>query len=236
MLNLTFGHLLKNVFFYFITSIISFRYFKCLKTANAKLFRVTLKVQNSNYLQCNNGLLAKSKINIQGKDNQVINEGEISGTEILIVGMNNRIRFGKDVRILNAYIVMRGMNCEIEIGNNSTFGKGMYMVCMGNENSIKIGADCMFADNVEIWNTDSHAIKDMNNRHTINISKPVNIGDKTWIGKNTVILKGVNIGSGSVIGINSLVTKSLPENTVCVGNPAKPIRENIYWERSFIIE
>lgn len=236
MRHITLFPLLKDIIFYFTTLFISCRYCKCLKIKDTKLFRLTLKIEEDNHVQCNKGLLQKSKIRIQGKNNRVINEGEISGTEILMVGMNNQIRIHKGTKFITANIVLRGNGCILEIGSHSTFGSGLYMVCMGNGNSIKIGSDCMFADNVELWNTDSHPVKDMHSGITVNKSKPVNIGNKVWVGKNTVILKGVNIGNGVVTGINSLVTKSLPDNTVCVGNPAKPVRYNVYWERTHTTE
>lgn len=39
------------------------------------------------------------------------------------------------------------------------------------------------------------------------------------------ILKGVIIGKNSVIGSNSVVCKSIPNNVIASGNPAKVIKE-----------
>ena len=46
----------------------------------------------------------------------------------------------------------------------------------------------------------------------------------SWIGANSIILPGVTIGQNSVIGAGSIVTKSIPERVVAVGNPAKIIK------------
>jgi maltose O-acetyltransferase len=43
------------------------------------------------------------------------------------------------------------------------------------------------------------------------------------IGARTVILPGVEIGPRTIVGANSVVTKSLPPDTVCAGNPARVI-------------
>ncbi len=51
----------------------------------------------------------------------------------------------------------------------------------------------------------------------------IHIGDNVFIGANATILPGVCIGNCSVIGANSVVTKSVPENTVVAGNPAKVV-------------
>jgi acetyltransferase-like isoleucine patch superfamily enzyme len=45
-----------------------------------------------------------------------------------------------------------------------------------------------------------------------------------WIGANVTILPGIIIGRNSVIGAGSVVTKSIPERVVAVGNPAKIIK------------
>ncbi|HKW09675.1 MAG TPA: acyltransferase [Gemmatimonadaceae bacterium] len=49
------------------------------------------------------------------------------------------------------------------------------------------------------------------------------IHESSHIGARTVILPGVEIGPRTVVGAGSVVTKSLPPNTVCGGNPAKVI-------------
>ncbi|MDR2010354.1 MAG: acyltransferase [Bacteroidales bacterium] len=228
-------NIIKKIIFYFTSVLTALKYRKYLTVKKSVLFDLKLTVSSENIIQCNHALLKKSNINIQGQNNHVIIDGQILTTKILMVGQNNRIIIRKNTKFVNSNIILRGNDCIIEIGCNSTFGSGLYMVCMGNKNQIKIGEDCMFADNVELWNTDSHAIKDMKGV-TINLSKPIHVGDKVWIGKNSTILKGVNIGNGVVIGINSLVTKDLPSCSICIGSPAKAIQNNITWERNFITE
>jgi len=46
------------------------------------------------------------------------------------------------------------------------------------------------------------------------------IGDNV----NSVILGDITIGDNVVIGAGSVVIKSVPDNTIVVGNPAKPLR------------
>lgn len=51
--------------------------------------------------------------------------------------------------------------------------------------------------------------------------KNVIIGNGVFIGTGSIIMPGVNIGDNVIIGAGSVVTKSVPENSVYVGNPAK---------------
>ena len=43
------------------------------------------------------------------------------------------------------------------------------------------------------------------------------------IGSNATILPGIIIGKNALVGAGSVVTKNVEEDTVVVGNPAKPI-------------
>ena len=51
----------------------------------------------------------------------------------------------------------------------------------------------------------------------------VEIGNNVFIGAEPCILQNVKIGNGCIIGAGSIVTKSIPENWVVVGNSAKII-------------
>lgn len=47
------------------------------------------------------------------------------------------------------------------------------------------------------------------------------VEDWVYIGSHSIILPGCTIGFGSLIGAGSVVTKSVPPNSVVVGNPAR---------------
>ncbi|WP_296638162.1 DapH/DapD/GlmU-related protein [Polaribacter sp.] len=55
--------------------------------------------------------------------------------------------------------------------------------------------------------------------------KPIIIGNNVWIGANSTILPEITIGNNVIIGANSLVNKDIPDNSIAVGNPCKPIKE-----------
>lgn len=55
-------------------------------------------------------------------------------------------------------------------------------------------------------------------------SEGIIIKNGAWIGANAIILPGVTIGINSVIGAGSIVTKSIPDYCIAVGNPAKVIK------------
>lgn len=51
----------------------------------------------------------------------------------------------------------------------------------------------------------------------------VTIRDNVYIGNNCLIMPGVTIGSNVLVAAGSVVTKSIPDNVVVAGNPAKVI-------------
>ncbi|WP_256003252.1 acyltransferase [Pedobacter deserti] len=53
----------------------------------------------------------------------------------------------------------------------------------------------------------------------------IEIRNNVYIGNNSTIMPGVTIGSNVVIGANSLVTKSIPDNCVVAGIPARVISD-----------
>lgn len=55
-------------------------------------------------------------------------------------------------------------------------------------------------------------------------AKEVIIKDNVWLGEFVTVLPGVTIGKGTIVGSNSVVSKSLPDNVIAVGIPAKPIK------------
>ena len=48
--------------------------------------------------------------------------------------------------------------------------------------------------------------------------------DGAWIGNNVVILPGVRIGRKAVVGAGSVVSRSIPDYCIAVGNPARVVK------------
>lgn len=57
----------------------------------------------------------------------------------------------------------------------------------------------------------------------VNSSGKVKIGNNIVFGRDVTVLKGVTIGDNCVIGLGSVVSKSIPDNSVAAGVPARVI-------------
>lgn len=86
---------------------------------------------------------------------------------------------------------------------------------------LTIGDNTNISSHVKII-TGSHDIDDPN--YTADF-KPVNIGERCWLGTSAIILQGVTIGDGAVVAAGAVVTKDVPPYTVVGGVPARKIRE-----------
>lgn len=139
--------------------------------------------------------------------------------------MNNGRRFNKIGRQQQCIFYV-GRNAKLEIGDNV----GISATAIICDKHIKIGNNVKIGGNVVIYDTDFHPLDPTLRKvpafekyHTN--KKNVIIGNSVFIGAHSTILKGVHIGENSIVGAGSVVTKSIPDNEIWGGNPAKFIRK-----------
>ena len=120
------------------------------------------------------------------------------------------------------FFVDRG--CTLTIGSNVGISQAALVahadITIGN--NVKIGGGvCVYTSDFHSLNPEIRAGKeDMLQRN----AAPVTIKDNAFIGAKSIILKGVTIGKNSIIGAGSVVTKSIPDDEIWAGNPARFIR------------
>lgn len=102
---------------------------------------------------------------------------------------------------------------ELSIGHHCFFNRNCSINCLSN---ITIGNDCIFGENVCIYDHNHNFKGGPLIRKQGFIKKNVTIQDNCWIGSNVVILPGITIGKNSVIAAGSIVTKSIPKNTIFI--------------------
>lgn len=137
--------------------------------------------------------------------------------------MNNSIK-GNPIGSYRKCTFFVDRNAELKIGNNV----GISQTALICHKSITIEDNVKIGGGVSIFDTDFHSLdssirnskKDLMCRK----EKPVIIKKNAFIGAHSIILKGVTIGENSIIGAGSVVTKSVPDNQIWAGNPAKFIR------------
>lgn len=153
---------------------------------------------------------------------------------ILMCGQGT-IRFGRDVVIGTkvspflhngyAFLNARNTGTEIWFEDGVWANNNLVIICEGE--GVHIGRDTLIGTNVEIYDSDFHAIPPLCRKLGVARTGRVCIGNNVWLGSNVKVLKGVTIGDNTIIANGAIVTKSIPENVVAGGIPAEIIRDEI---------
>lgn len=97
---------------------------------------------------------------------------------------------------------------------------------------ISVGSHCQITKNVKFFtHGGANVVRDMDS--TFDCFGKINIGNNVYIGNNTLVMPGVTVGDNVLIAAGSVVTKSIPNDVVVGGNPAKIIcSRKEYYERN----
>ena len=150
-------------------------------------------------------------------------------TEIFILGkltFKGKFQFGKDC------FVFVGENAVCELGNMASMASGGKIICT---EKIALGDYARFGSEAQIIDTNFHDLVDTQTGGKLQKSAPIFIGNYNFGSNRVSIMKGTQTPNFCTIASNSLCTKdykSLGENILIGGIPAKLIRNNISrdWE------
>jgi len=166
----------------------------------------------------------KKRFGSFGEGSVISFPANISGESEIFIGKNTKIL--SNSRLSNFYTEVVGgrESKSIRIGNRCWIG---FHFTILNASSVIIGDDVLIASYVLI-SSENHSVNpesEIPYMHQPLITKPVTIGDGSWIGEKVCVLPGVSIGKKCVIGGCSVVTKSIPDYCMAVGNPARIIKK-----------
>ncbi len=132
----------------------------------------------------------------------------------------NAFSLGKNSTIEDYSVVNNGMGAVI-IGDGSRIGLSNVLI-----GPLKIGNNVILAQHVVI-SALNHGYEDIHVPIRLQpcSTRPVSIGDDSWIGANAVITAGVQIGKHAIVAAGSVVTRNVPDYTIVAGNPAKIIKQ-----------
>lgn len=164
---------------------------------------------------------------------------------------NKNITIEKDVYI-NKLTVLEGNNKIYNFSEipNTYVGFGTYIARNSKLPNSLIGKYCSIGENVSLA-IGRHPVEEFVSTHPAffsiekqagftyvnenkfiehkfieidNEEKSLKIGNDVWIGRDVLIMEGIEIGDGAIIGAGSIVTKNIESYSICVGVPAKKIK------------
>lgn len=199
------------------------------------VFRAKYVTNNTTFRNLFGILLYKGvKVESEQSSRIVLNDGRleigVSWTKshpflsFLKLGEKAKIIVNGSFRIFERSVIFINKGAVLELGTNSYINSNATIHCFKH---IKIGDNTIISEGLTIRDSDNHSITGSE----APIADGIEIGNNVWIGMNVTILKGVKIGNGSVIAAGAVVNKSIPENSLAGGLPAKVIKSGVEWNR-----
>jgi galactoside O-acetyltransferase len=134
----------------------------------------------------------------------VLGDDVVLSNNVMLSVKDGALRIGDHVGIGAQTIIHSAADCPVTVGSDVAIGPRCYIVAGGNYRTGR--------RDLPMW------------QQGIEPDGGCAIRDNVWIGAGAIILGGVTVGRGSIVGAGSIVTRDVPEDTICAGNPARPIR------------
>lgn len=188
-----------------------------------------------NYIGRNNNLLSAKFAALQNRNQiDIADSADLRNCTFRIGGTNNKIVIGDYCSLNGVVFYTNSSNNTIVIGNEVIVNADKHCpirmnACNGS--SITIGDHCLLSNNIEIHTSDYHPIYKGEEKQSTSAS--VVIGEHSWLGLRSVVLKGVNIAPNTIVGACTVVTSSnSSQYTAIAGNPARVVKEGVRWKFS----
>lgn len=131
--------------------------------------------------------------------------------------------FWTDEKFLRKKGVKIGEGCFI---STRRIPSESYLIEIGDY--VRIAPETQFFTHGGLW-----SLRKKYNDDSIDYFGKIKIGDYTYIGEGCKIMPGVSIGTNVIVGAGSILTKSVPDNSIVAGNPARIVGKTIdFYEKT----
>lgn len=162
--------------------------------------------------------------------------GGVKQCRFKFIGRNCRIEIEKGCNLTGLSILMGGDGSKVIIKSGCVINATKYNPVIMNAfegKCILIEENCLFSNNIQLHTTDYHPIYPIGSDKRLNEAKDIVVGAHTWVGLNTLILKGTKIPGNSIVGAGSLLSGIYEdENSVIAGLPAHTLKTGVRWEHN----
>lgn len=119
-------------------------------------------------------------------------------------------------------------NAKLHIGERMCLGAKSFLLC---RNRIVFGDDVRSGWEVQIFDTNFHYIKNIDDGSVARREKEVVIGNNNWFGNRCTVMPGTKTNDFFIAASNSLCnkdyTESVPKYSLVAGQPARLIKQNV---------
>ncbi len=124
--------------------------------------------------------------------------------------------FGEDASIYDSSLVYG----SVSVGEGTWIGP--YTLLDGSGGGLAIGAFCSISAGVQIYTHDT-VRRALSGGREERRAAPVQVGDCTYIGSQSIVGAGSDIGDHCVVAANSFVNGPVSPSTIVGGSPARPL-------------
>lgn len=135
----------------------------------------------------------------------------ISPNVVIDIDKKSKLILGNKVRIHSGSRITAANGGIVEIGDNVRINNNCRIACRDH---IVISEGVEFGPGVLIYDHDHKFSAERGVASKDYSTAPVTIGKKSWIGANTIILRGTKIGENCVIGAGSVIKGEFSDNTL----------------------
>jgi len=125
-----------------------------------------------------------------------------------------RLGFGVRASIYDSSVVMGDVRIDHDVWI------GPWVLLDGTGGGLTIGAWCSISAGVQIYTHDTVFFA-LSGGKVDRVVGPVVIGERTYVGPQSVLTANLSIGSMCVVAANSVVKHDVPDRTVVGGSPAR---------------
>jgi len=144
-----------------------------------------------------------------------------------LIELNGLVNFKGKAFIGNGSKISVGKDGILQLGERFGISANSTIICF---DSVTLGDDVLFSWDVLVMDTDFHETENIiTNETNLKITRPISLGNNTWVGTRSIILKGTQVPQNTIIAANSLLNKkySIDENCVLGGIPARVVKRNM---------
>lgn len=116
------------------------------------------------------------------------------------------------IKIFGPFVMGRG----VQIGSHTFIGAGSGGLIVGDD--VLISPNCTILTSNYKYDQVGVPLTQQSTE-----SRGVQIGNRVWVGANSVILDGTQIGDDVIVSAGSIVSGRIPPRAIVQGNPAKVI-------------
>lgn len=145
-----------------------------------------------------------------------------------LLNINGTIHFNGDVQLGVGMKICVDENALLEIGGNACIGPNTKIICRKH---IQLGDNIRLAWDGQVFDTNFHYIKNIEDGSVSCREKEVIIGKNNWFGNRCTIMPGTKTNDYFIAASNSLCnkdyTETVPSYSLVAGSPAKLLKKNV---------